>query len=247
MSSIFDYAVYHWLAIANVIILSATACWCWFAIDTLCFWERMYERHLQHWCFEEAKQAAQAPAWRRLVQGLLVGGAVLAYVHVYSSHCDLLLARRTAARSQPPPWGCEGNTQRWDDLGFAEKASIQLSSAASIESACATYLEHVSMSTWANVFIFYPVVVNAADALGDALDRFLSHHSFLMQMLLVVLLVAVLVFVIVLRCTPTTTPPLWRDTDIEIPPSQPPQLLRKRLPPPPPPQQLTCTSELQLA
>ena len=195
----------QWYLIANLVVLAILAHWCWPAIEAIYFWDQVDERqgqHMGHWAFEEARQVGQELAVRRLVRGVMTGGLALAYLHVYAAQCATLVAHRTAARSQPPPYGCEGNNQRWEDLTVAQQAKITLSGliGPSTETACSTYLDHVTANVWANPLIVYPLLVGAADALGDALDKFLGHHSFFIQLALILFSVALLLFLI--QCSP---------------------------------------------
>jgi hypothetical protein len=182
----------------SLFVVALAAHWCYPAIEVIYFWDHTASRlrQIDHWSYVHQRHVITARAWRRVITAVSCCVVALAYLHVYSGQCDALVAQRTAALSQPPPYGCPGNIQNWEDLTLAQQARITLFIGPSPESACATYLAHVSMSLWPNPIIAYPLLLHAADAVGEAMSLFLGHHSLLIQAVLILLPVAALVLAV---------------------------------------------------
>jgi len=187
-------------------IVSATVCVCacvsavrcWPAVDTLLWPEE--ERTTQRWlpynrlAQVRDREREHTAAWHTLRVAALWVVLVVGLAHIYSARHDTLMAERDAARIQQPPFHCGDNGRDWPDLTWSESmyhTAAMTFYPTSAEKSCAAYLDRVNRDVWPNpLFVLVDVVVlvpmrwvdGVADGVGAAIEHFLSHFAWLMQL-----------------------------------------------------------------
>lgn len=147
--------------------------WHWRDLYLLCF-PGMEAKYVLEYPFREPDlRRARARAWRRLYGAAGIFLLVVAYAHVYEAERGRLEAEREGVLSQPPPYGCAGNTD-WDSLPVTEKLT-----GGHDPERCERYLLALRRSTWPNplgvlIDTLFVVPARALDAASDAFGRALG-------------------------------------------------------------------------
>ena len=145
------------------------------------------DRHARAWaCIRHAT------AWVVLALGA---------AHVYGAEHDRLVAERTSARMQQPPFHCGTGSLEWDALSLPVRAMHTLYPT-SAEQSCAEYLRRCERDVWPNPLVVFADVVivvpmrwidGVSDGVGHALHSFLSHFGLVQQWALLVVVACVVV------------------------------------------------------